>query len=54
MTEPTIAGMLEAISNAQLCHMGHHAWVPWLRLDNGSWVTWCAREYCDHKEQWDE
>lgn len=42
-----------AASNAQLCAAGWHAWVPWLHLDNGSWLTWCARLGCDHEEQYD-
>lgn len=37
----------------QLCLQGWHAWVPWLRLDNGSWLTWCVRDGCDHSEQYD-
>ena len=37
----------------QGCADGFHAWVPWLRLDNGSYVTWCAREGCNHHEQYD-
>jgi hypothetical protein len=28
-----------------------HDWLPWLRLDNGSFVTRCTR--CGQKEQWD-
>ena len=40
------------------CLLGFHAWVPWLevRNDDGSlrfYQTWCAREDCDHIEQWD-
>lgn len=37
----------------QGCADGHHAWVPWLELPGGSFVTWCAREGCDHSEQYD-
>lgn len=53
-TSPVMVGVAiqQAQSGAQLCALGHHAWVPW--LDTGaSWHTWCAREGCDHKEQWD-
>lgn len=42
-----------AVSNARLCAQGHHAWVPWLDLGNGSRATWCVRQGCDHREQWD-
>lgn len=45
--------MQQATANAQACAAGNHAWVPWLQLENGSWVTWCARESCDHVEQHD-
>jgi hypothetical protein len=33
------------------CSMGHHEWVPWLRLDSGSFVTFCI--HCRRREQWD-
>jgi hypothetical protein len=46
----------------RMCHLGHHAWVPWLAVHYPSdvrggdvqfYTTWCAREGCDHTEQWD-
>lgn len=49
----TVAAVQTAWSNAQLCAAGWHAWVPWLQMENGSFVTWCAREGCDHGEQFD-
>jgi hypothetical protein len=31
---------------------GNHRWLPWLRLDNGSFVTRCLA--CGRVEQWDD
>lgn len=44
----------QAATSPQLCALGYHAWVPWLAKNDGSFVTWCAREGCDHMEAWDE
>lgn len=38
---------------ARLCSLDHHAWVPWLELPSGSFVTWCCRDGCDAREQYD-
>lgn len=38
---------------ARLCALGHHAWVPWLELPNGSFITWCCRDGCEAEEQYD-
>lgn len=42
-----------SVINQQACAQGYHAWVPWLDLGNGLWLTWCARQGCEHKEQYD-
>lgn len=39
------------LQQATSCSFGRHEWTPWLRLDNGSFVTWCV--HCKHREQWD-
>lgn len=31
---------------------GQHNWLPWLRLDNDSFVTRCLA--CGRQEQWDQ
>lgn len=53
--ELTLAGVddVMALSLRMACAAGHHAWVPWLRRDDGSFVTWCVREGCAHSEQYD-
>lgn len=35
------------------CLLGHHAWMPWLELPGGTFVTWCCRTGCEASEQWD-
>ena len=45
--------MFYASEGAKACGMGHHAWMPWLRLPNGSDTTWCARPGCEAVEQYD-
>jgi hypothetical protein len=56
-SQPVGVAEMDAITTAveadRLCALGYHAWVPWLRLENRSYMTWCARQGCDHKEQFD-
>lgn len=33
------------------CPAGAHEWLPWLRLENGSYVTFCI--HCKRHEQYD-
>ncbi len=47
---PGIADMVAmqgSMDGAQLCALGYHAWMPWLKVDQ-QWVTWCSR--CRHRE----
>lgn len=34
-----------------LCAQGNHAWMPWLRITDRSWITYCCR--CRKEEQFD-
>ena len=38
------ADVADAIQVAALvdCMRGFHDWLPWIRLDNGDYATWCA------------
>lgn len=47
---PGIADMVAmqgSMDGAQLCALGYHGWMPWLKVDQ-QWVTWCSR--CHHRE----
>ena len=47
------AGVYDVLKfqTATACSMGQHVWVPWLRLETGSCITWCV--HCRHQEQYD-
>lgn len=49
----TAVNLAQATGNAAACAAGFHAWVPWLKLEGGSWVSWCCRPGCGHHEQYD-
>jgi hypothetical protein len=58
----TATALAETVEARRLCALGYHAWVPWLAVNyppdaRGGAVsfyeTWCARDGCDHHEQWD-
>jgi hypothetical protein len=48
-----VLDIYQSVANQRACGADHHAWVPWLQIGERSWVTWCARTGCEHREQWD-
>ena len=62
MSTTTSEEMAALAEGRKQCLLGFHAWVPWLAVHypnhprDGAvsfYTTWCARDGCDHTEQWD-